>query len=93
MFPSTSRRASGGAIALLAHDPATGEIQSAAGLVIVAMIVTYMLRVMGVVGGEKKGGETIIFHPLGVKIARHFGAQHGWFGSKKDTNTSLLSFS
>lgn len=33
----------GGAIALLAHDPATGEIhQSAAGVVIVAMIVTYM---------------------------------------------------
>lgn len=32
----------GGAIALLAHDPTTGEIQSAAGVVIVAMIVTYM---------------------------------------------------
>ena len=36
----------GGAIALLAHDPTTGEIQSAAGVVIVAMIVTYMLHVM-----------------------------------------------
>ena len=52
-FPSHhSLCGAGGAIALLAHDPATGEIQSAAGVVIVAMIVTYMWHVV------RKPGQT-----------------------------------
>ena len=47
----------GGAIALLAHDPATGEIhQSAAGVVIVAMIVTYMWHVVR----ENQGKHVIV---------------------------------